>query len=148
MANNSIIAKKYTDVIEEFVATEAITPGHLLEMDSNGKCLKHNVAGGNCYPMFALEDELQGKGVTDAYASGDPVQVWIPNTGDIVRGVLTTSQTIVIGDWLQSNGDGTLKKWTLAASGGIIEYPRVLVGRAAEAKTTTGTVGLIKVRIV
>jgi hypothetical protein len=150
MSNNSIIVKKYSDVIEEFVATETITPGMLLEFDSTGKVKKHDVAGGNVYPMFALEDELQGKGIDDDYASTDPVQVWIPGCGDIVRGWLADGQNVAIGDWLISNGAGKLTKWTLATSGGVVEYPELIVGRAAEAVNMTVSndpSGRIKVRV-
>lgn len=112
MAKNTIKLKKYTDVIEEFVANAAITPGHLVEVMSTGKVRVHATAGGNVLPMFALEDELQGKGIDDAYAANAPVQVWIPNRGDIVNCLLKDGQNVAIGDFLESAGDGTVQKHT------------------------------------
>ena len=78
MAFNTIKLKKYSDVIEEMIADAAIYPGMVVEMDSAAKVKVHATAGGNVVPvMVALEDELQGKGIDDAYATNDKVQVWI-----------------------------------------------------------------------
>lgn len=111
MAYNTIKVKKYSNVIEEFVANAAITPGMLVEVMSTGKLRKHATALGNAFPMFALEDELQGKGINDNYAAGDQVQVWIPGRGDIVNALLRDEENIAIGDFLESDGEGKLRKY-------------------------------------
>lgn len=67
-------------------------------------------AGGNVLTMVALEDDLRGKTIAQAYAQSDPVQVWIPRRGDQVYGLLTGA-AVAIGDYLQSAGDGTFKKY-------------------------------------
>ena len=109
MAKNTIKLKKYSDVIEEFVAGAAITPGMLVALDENGKVEPHGTAEGNAIPMFALEDELQGKTIEDEYATDDPVQVWVAGRGDIVYALANSGATINVGDFLVSAGDGTLK---------------------------------------
>jgi len=115
MAIKTIKIKKYSDVIEEYVASGIITPGMLLKYDSDGKVLATNAT--EAMSLFAMEDELQGKGIDDNYAVGDPVQVWVPYRGDQVYGWLSGA-SVVAGDFLQSAGDGSLKKYgqTLAAA--------------------------------
>lgn len=110
MAKNTIKLKKYSDVIEEFVAADEITPGMLLELNSDGEVAPHSVAGGSAYPMFALEDELQGKTIDDDYAADDQVQVWLPGRGDIVN-ALVSGVNVAVGDFLMSAGDGSLEKF-------------------------------------
>jgi len=111
MVYKTVKVKKYSDVIEEFVAAGAITPGMLLELDSNGEVAPHSEAGGSAYPLFALEDELQGKGIDDNYAADDQVQVWLPGRGDIVN-ALVSGVDVAIGDFLMSAGDGSLEKFS------------------------------------
>lgn len=113
---NTIKVKKYSDVIEEYVASEALYPGYLLEFEAAGTVKKHSSASTLKFPvMFAVEDELQGKSIDDAYAVGDPVQVWIPYRGDEVYAILADGETVVKGGPLESNADGTLK----AGSSGV-----------------------------
>jgi len=114
MAKNTIKLKKYSDVIEEFVAGVAITPGMLVALDSAGKVVPHGVASGNAIPMFALEDELQGKTIDDAYEADAPVQVWVAGRGDIVNAI--AGAEIAAGDFLVSAGNGKLKPVGTAAT--------------------------------
>lgn len=110
MSKNTIVVKNYSDVFEEYVAAETINPGHLLALDADLNVIKHATAGGAGSPtMFAVEDALQGKSIDDAYAAGDPVQVWIPGRGDDVYAILADGETVVKGGLLESNADGTLK---------------------------------------
>jgi len=114
MAKNTIKLKKYSDVIEEFVAGAAITPGMLVALNASGAVIPHGEAAGNAIPMFALEDELQGKTIDDAYAAGDPVQVWVAGRGDIVNAI--AGAEIAAGDFLVSDGTGKLKPVDSAVS--------------------------------
>ena len=112
MAYNTIKIKKYSDVIEEANAAAAITPGHLIEFTSAGKVQKHSSAGGTALTMFALEDELQGKGISEAYSADNPVQCWVAGRGDMVYALVAAGATaITAGDFLESAGDGTLRKY-------------------------------------
>lgn len=120
MAKNTIMIKVYGEpVIEEIVAAGTITPGFLLEVTSADKVQAHATAEGNAIPMFALEDEYQGNDIDDNYSADDQVQVWIPQRGEQVYGLLADGETVVIGDYLASNGDGYLRKHDPDDSGGI-----------------------------
>ena len=145
MAYNTIKVKKYSDVIEEMVASAAVTPGMLLIIESTGKVKAHNQADKDAFPIFALEDELQGKGIDDAYAANDPVQCWIPYRGDIVNAILADGQKVVIGDPLTSDGYGRLKKHVTDVGASAAElvsvYPLQIVGYAAEALDLSGSSG-------
>ncbi len=144
MAYNTIKVKKYSDVIEEMVASAAITPGMLLIIESTGKVKAHNQADKDVFPIFALEDELQGKGIDDAYAANAPVQCWIPYRGDIVNAILADGENVAIGDPLTSDGYGRLKKHvtdTGSSAAPWTVYPEQIVGYAAEALDLSGSSG-------
>lgn len=111
MATNTIKVKNYSNVIEEYPANAAITPGMLIELISTGKVRAHATAGGTAMAMFALEDELQGKTIDEAYASDNRVQCWIPNSGDQVNALLDDGENVVVGDFLESAGNGFLQKY-------------------------------------
>lgn len=110
MIRKTIKIKKYSDVIEEYAAGGTITPGHLVALNSAGKVIVHATEAGVILPMFALEDELQGKVIYDTYKEDDRVQVWIPGRGDEVYALLAANESVNIGDYLVSKGGGTLKK--------------------------------------
>ncbi len=110
MAYRSIKVKNYLNIFEEYEANVAITPGMLIEEMSTGKVRPHATAGGNALPMFAMEDSLQGKTIDEDYVAADQVQCWIPTRGDQVNALLRDEQTIVIGDFLESDGEGRLQK--------------------------------------
>lgn len=144
MAYNTIKVKKYSDVIEEMVASAAITPGMLLIIESTGKVKAHDQADKDVFPIFALEDELQGKGIDEAYAANDPVQCWIPYRGDIVNAILADGQKVAIGDPLTSDGYGRLKKHVTDTGASTVPwtvYPEQIVGYAAEALDLSGSSG-------
>lgn len=142
MAHNTIKVKKYSDVIEEMVASAAITPGMLLIVESTGKVKAHNNVDKDVFPIFALEDELRGKGIDDAYAANEPVQCWIPYRGDIVNAILADGQNVAVGDPLTSSGTGMLKKHVLDAGASTVPwevYPLQIVAYAAEALDLSGS---------
>lgn len=138
---HTIKIKKYSDVIEEFTAAAALSPGMLIELTSAGTVQKHNNDGGNVLPMFALEDELQGGGITTAYAANAQVQCWIPYRGDIVYAILKDGQNVAIGDELISAGDGTLMKYTHSNNSEFTMNPLQIVGWAAEAMNLSSSSG-------
>lgn len=159
MANEikrTVKLKNYLNIFNEFVANAAITPGHLVELMSTGKIRSHATAAGNAYKWFALEDVLQGKTISEAYAALDPVLVWMTAPGEEVYAVLANGQNIAKGDLLESAGDGTLTKhtadaWTSANVGTV--YGNAIVGVALEAVDMSGSSGAdpngrIKIMIV
>ena len=142
MAKNTIKLKNYSKVHEEYVAVAAITPGMLVEYTSAGKVQKHSSAGQNMIPMFALEDELQGKGIDDNYAADAPVQVWVAGRGDQVYALLKDGENVAIGDLLESAGDGYLQKHVAdIESGGDYIYTNQIVGEAIEALDLSSSSG-------
>jgi hypothetical protein len=147
MAKNTIKIKKYSDVVEEMKANAAITPGMLVEEMSTGNVRAHATPSGNAIPMFALEDELQGKTIDDAYAQNDQVQVWIPGRGDMVYGLLAKGQNVTRGTFLVSNGDGYLAAVSDSASFGDDDSAKV-IGVALESVNATAAAARIIVRII
>jgi len=152
MAKNTIKLKKYSDVIEEYEAAAAITPGMLIELTSAGKVQKHSSAGQFAEKMFALENELEGDGIDDDYAAGDQVQCWIAGRGDQVYAFLADGENVSTGDILESHGDGYLQKAD-AESAGSATYPDSVVGVALEDLDMSGSSGedpsdRIKIRVV
>lgn len=147
MARNTIKIKKYSDVVEEMKAAAAITPGFLVEESSAGICRKHSSPSGNAIPMFALEDELQGKTIDEDYSTDDRVQVWIPGRGDMVYALLAVGQNVTVGTFLVSNGDGYLKANSDPDSFGN-DDPAKIVGVAVESVNATSAASRIIVRII
>ena len=153
MAKNSIIIKSYVKIQEELTATAvAITPGMLLEQTSTGAVQAHSGQADNCLPMVAFEDELQGRGIDTDYAVSTRVQVLIPRRGDILNMLLADGQTVVIGDFLESNGAGALQIVVDDAPSDQT-YPANIVGQAIEAldlsdSSNATALGRIQVRIM
>lgn len=120
----TIKVKKYSDVIEEFVAAGDITPGMVVKLTADGEV----EPGGSALIMVALEDELQGKGIDDAYVAGDPVQVWIPYRGDIFNGI---GSGLTVGAFVEAGTDGRLVAHNAGVVVGqvveVLEDNRVLV---------------------
>lgn len=95
----------------EATCNAAITPGHLCEYMSTGNIRVHALAAGAAYPLFAAENELFGNEITVAYAANDRGLFWHATPGDEINALVpAAAAAIVIGDYLESNGDGTLKK--------------------------------------
>ena len=139
MAKNTIKVKKYLDVVEEYTSTAvAITPGTLLMLNSTNLVAACTATTGPVLPMFALEDELQGNGIDDDYAVSSKIQCWIPTRGDEVYALLEDGETIVIGDFMESAGDGKLQKYT----------SRPIIGVAVEAVDDSGSSGADTGRII
>ena len=139
--------KKYSDIIEEYVAAGTITPGMLVEFDSDGKVVAHSDEGEQAIPMFALENELLGKALADDYSSSDPVQVWIPGRGDQVYALLIGA-SVEAGDLLQSNGDGKLKKYVPTLANASLEYKESANGILITARQPGSAGNKIKVAFV
>ena len=151
MAKETIKLKKYVDIIEQYKAESAITPGHLLELTSSDTVQPHSVAGGNQLAMFALEDEMQGNEIDDDYSTDDPVQVWVAVRGSIVNCLLANGENASIGDYLESAGDGTLQVYGPDSTG--IYFPNQIVGQAVDAVNMSDSSGVdpdgrIQVRII
>jgi len=94
---------------EEGRAAAIITPGMLVALNSAGNLIPHGTAGGHAEKTFALEDALQGRGISDNYAVGELVAVGVQKSGDVVFAFLAAGEHCTPNEFLTSNGDGTLK---------------------------------------
>lgn len=139
MANTILLKGRGTRL--EGVAGGAITPGHLVTQNSSGLIIVHNTAGGAALKCWAVENDLEGKEISDAYATDDYVQAEILKSGDeVLAFVIAGGAAIVIGDLLEAGGSGGLRK---LASG-------VAIAQAIEAVDNSGggTQARIKVRVI
>ena len=94
---------------EDNKAAEAITPGHLIDYDSNGDWVKHASAGGMSVGRFALEREELGTDMNTDYDIADTVKAGLCPRGVRVNAIIASGQNISKGDFLESAGNGTLR---------------------------------------
>jgi len=97
---------------EEHVADAALSPGHLLEINSDNEVLKHNSASVDAQALFAMEDALQGRIVSTAFAAAEVVPCILPAKGSVVNVLLYAGVSYTVGQILESHGDGTLTTGT------------------------------------
>lgn len=145
-SNPSTVILKGYGLRDEGKASEAVTPGHLVEFGGSNDIQKHSSAGGNVMATFAVEDELQGKGIDEDYASGDNLLSETVYQGSEVYALLADGENVSKGDFLESAGDGTLQAEGTASSAGS----KNVVAIAIEDVDLTGSpteAGRIKVRI-
>lgn len=127
MAKKTIKLKLYQNIENEYIAAGTIKPGMLVKMVTPTTCNVHATAGGLGEKMFAYENELLGKTIDDTYASGEPVKTIICNAGDEVLAIIANGQDVEAGEFLVSNGDGTLKVMTPDASAVVIEQTPIAI---------------------
>ncbi len=148
---NVVIVKGPTTEDTAKVGAVVITPGFLLELETDGEVIPHAAIGGNQFRMFAKNRDFLGKEISEIIPVGDTLQVINAQPGAVINAILEDVQTIVIGDLLESAGDGTLRKHVPIASTGANSFtvlPLSIVGTATEAVTTAGATARIAVRIV
>lgn len=109
MTNPKTVTLKGLGVRKEGIASEAITPGHLIELGGANDLQKHSTAGGTVMPTFAVENDIVGDGIDVDYASGDQVLYSHFQRGEEVYALLADGESANKGDFLESNGDGTLR---------------------------------------
>lgn len=128
-------------VQHEAVAGAAITPGHLVEReaDATDTVEVHGTAGAGGNPSFACEYDLTGRGIDDAYASGDQVvfKTFAPGSG-VYALVAAGAAAILKAGPLSSAGDGTLRA---AASGHIV------IAHAREAVDNSGGGSAVRIKV-
>lgn len=133
---------------EGTVATgQTITPGQLLTRASTG-IIVHATAAGNAAKLFAKENELLGKTITDTYTAGMNIQMMFFPPGSEVYALLAASgAAVAIGDFVESAGNGNLRK--LSASAATSEAQRAsVVGIVLEAVTPGGSPTRCRIEIV
>ena len=149
-----LLVGKDLSMMKELVAGGTITPGHLLAINASGKYVVHPTAAGRAMRIFADMADLIGKGIDDNYSVNDNVYAWVVPQGAEINALVAASATaIVVGDYLESAGDGTLRKATAASGlavpngGGTVVLPGNAVAQALEAvdNSAGGTAARIKV---
>ena len=132
MALDRVVALNGTPTIDEQLsASAAITPGNLVEVDT-GQWRRHANAGLNAAASFALERDELGNDFDVDYAASDLVKVGRFRPGDKVNALIASGQNLVIGEFVESAGDGTLR--TLTTDSATDDTQRVsVVGQSAEA---------------
>lgn len=95
---------------DEGEADAAISPGMAIEMAADGlfdpvqSALAAALKGGL---KIAVEDGLQGKTVSDAYADGDQVFYYNPVQGDHIHALVKSGEDIDVGDALVVEAGGS-----------------------------------------
>ena len=121
---------------DEKTAGGAISPGHLIEIDSAGDVVVHSTEGGRAARLFAVEDALQGNTLDDDYADDDLVPCHHEYPGSEIQAFLKSGENVSIGDELISAGDGTLIA-DGSESSGVTVADRIAI--ALEAKNLSGS---------
>lgn len=125
----------------EGVANAAINPGHFVRRRSDGKLERQGTADVLIAPLIAIENEIFGKGTTDAYAANDNVLCLHLEGGAVVNArVAAAAPAIVIGDPISVAADGTVKK---AASEGVA----IATAEEAVDNSAGGAETMIRIRI-
>ncbi|MEX2398568.1 MAG: hypothetical protein WD432_00750, partial [Candidatus Saccharimonadales bacterium] len=117
MSYKTIKLKQYTGIINEYPAGAAILPGSLLTINSDDEVIVQATAGVPGPVLIALEDELQGNTTRDEYAADDKVQVWAPQPGEEVLGLVDSAFDPAIGDLLQASTGGELEAYDDGTAG-------------------------------
>ena len=120
-ARSETISLKGEPLLKEGAASAAISPGHFVEFGGTKDIRKQSTAQANARRAIALENDLEGKGITVAYAANSNVRYgsFHPGQEAQVR-VAAAAPAIVKGDALELAGDGTVRK--LTGSGNIIAF--------------------------
>lgn len=134
--------------VRESTASGAITPGQLVEQNAATTYRRHANSAQDAATIFATEDDLQGKEITDNYATASKMFFKNFRRGDKVWALLANGQTAAVNALLESNGDGDLKVHTApvfdsdgtfpGAVGGSL-YTHAIVARAVEAVDLSGS---------
>lgn len=109
MVNDQILIKEMCLAGREYLTAGAtITPGCLVERNSAGLVVPHQLPGGPAQRMFAIEP-LPLK-IDQNYLLDEAVACKICRAGDQLYAFLADGESTSIGDFLCSAGNGVFKK--------------------------------------
>lgn len=132
-------------VERSYQASEAFTPGELIELGGSNDVQKHSTAGGTAVGRFALEAEDYGNDLSDDYSSGETARILTARKGTEINALLPTGSSevnISEGDLLESAGDGTLQ-----ANGTASDSDQNIVAEALEAVDNSGGASEARIRV-
>jgi hypothetical protein len=138
MAKRVIVLRGDPIVNEEEPATEAITPGHFIELTSTG-WRKNTANAANIAPIVALEREEFGKEIGDAYATNDYVKAAALAPGMRVYAFIPSGQNIAKGAYLTGDAAGRLSSSGVAAG--------IRTAQALEAVNNSAGPGDARIRV-
>lgn len=117
MANENVVKLSGDGTLDTRKAAGTISPGDLIEVNSDGNVVRHSTAAGNALKAFAIENTAFNKNLSDDYSTNDQVKVIYAWTGCKVSALVAASATSIDeGDYLESAGDGTLRKLSTDAA--------------------------------
>jgi len=125
-------------VHNERLSAAILSPGHIVEETTAGLVQVHSTAAANAQKLVALTNLSNGGTPTDAYISGETVRYGAFHSGQksFLR-LAASAPAVVIGDALESAGDGTVRKVvTDAATDGTQRDS--IIGYAVEAVNNSG----------
>lgn len=143
----STIILKGDPIYKEKDAGGAITPGHLLQRDSDGDVTVHGTAGGNAGAIFAVENDIAGDDITHAYANTEVCKFAACYPGCEVYAWLKDGETASIGSFLESAGDGSLKVADEDGDSAGLERTNSIVAVALEAVNLSASANTTNARI-
>lgn len=144
----TVLLRGTPPVLEAKAATsEAIKPGMLLDLTSAGTVRKHTNTGfgasvARAAALFAVEPGWRGGDIDTAYADGDTVTYVAAGPGDEIYAHLQDAENVVVGQYLQSAGDGSLE---------AVDSDGFAIAQALEAVNTSGgatATARIRVRVL
>lgn len=143
MAAARTIILKGTPARDERLATAvAIKPGYLLQITSANLVEAFSTAGGTIgAKIVALENDLQGDGVSTSYAVSVMVQYAVVRPGDEVLMHLYNGENVAIGDKVEAHSDGTIRK-LVADTSALTVKVNCVIGVALEAVDMSGSTGV------
>ena len=103
---DTIQIKGETWVTHEADAAVILTPGEFVTFDSVGDFALP--AAGDTLKMIVIEDDIQGKEITDDYVAATRARAVVPQPGSVVQAILTDGQNVPIGRELELDANGTL----------------------------------------
>ena len=102
----TIMIKGDSWVTHEANASVALTPGELVTFDSNGDFALPSA--GDTLFMVVIEDDLQGKEITEDYDANNNCRAIVPQPGSLIYAVLADAQNVPIGRELEIDAAGHL----------------------------------------
>lgn len=107
---NTIFLGGDRTIINDKATAEAITPGMCVELYNNGGIIRYRKASAALAgALIATEASMLNKGVDDAYAAGDLIEVSALKKGATAWALIASGQNIAAGNQLEHAGDGTLR---------------------------------------
>ena len=132
---------------KEAAAAASITPGHLIQVNGAGTLQVHGAAAGSAQKAFAIENEVIGNGIDVVYTVGENVIYSVLQPGAEVNAFVAAGVTVTAGDFLESAGDGTLRK--VATSAATANTSRAsVIAQATETVVAGGSDARVRVTIL